>query len=307
MENYNIAVLLPCYNEEVAIKKVITDFQKYIPEATIYVYDNNSSDKTVEIAKSQGVCVRSETNQGKGHVVRRMFSDIDADIYVMCDGDDTYDASVVKTLVSELIDNNYDMVVGKRDAADGAYRPKHEWGNKMFNLAVQKLFGDKFSDIFSGYRIFSKRFVKSFPQLSSGFEIETELSVHALELNLPSSEIATKFIDRPEGSFSKLDTYKDGFKILKQIIILLKEEKPLKFFVSIGAICLLFSIMLAYPIFVNFIQTGLVPRFPTAFLCASIGTVSFISFACGLILDSVARARKEIKRLAYLRYKAPQK
>jgi glycosyltransferase involved in cell wall biosynthesis len=296
-----VAVLIPCHNEEHAIPKVIADFRTALPAALIYVYDNNSTDRTVELARFAGARVYSEPLQGKGHVVRRMFSDIDADIYVLVDGDDTYSAATVEPMIRKLIDERLDMMTGTRvtEVLD-AYRRGHRLGNTVLTGLVRRAFGSRISDMLSGYRVFNRRFVKSFPALSSGFEIETELTVHALGLAMPVGEMVTPYKERPQGSVSKLRTYSDGLRILQTIIFLVKEERPLAFFASIGAILLASALILALPIFVEFHRTHLVPRFPTAILAASMVLLSFLSLACGLILDSVARGRKEIKRMVYM-------
>lgn len=296
-----IAVLIPCYNEEVAIPKVIADFRARLPDATIYVYDNNSRDRTVEVAREAGAVVRRETLQGKGNVVRRMFADIDADIYVLVDGDDTYDAASAPGLVRKLIDEQLDMVIGARvETADAAYRQGHRLGNAVLTGIVRYIFGDRMSDMLSGYRVFSRRFVKSFPALSSGFETETEFTIHALDLAMPLGEVATPYKERPVGSTSKLRTYADGIRILRAILILVKEERPLPFFSLVAFGLLLLSLLLIAPVLMTFLATGLVPRLPTAVLATGLALLSFLSLACGLILDSVSRGRREAKRLAYL-------
>lgn len=299
--NLEIAVILPCYNEEAAIAAVVNGFQQELPQAKIYVYDNNSRDRTAQVAAAAGAIVRTETLQGKGNVVRRMFADIDADIYLMCDGDITYDAASAPALIAKLIDDNLDMVVGCRvDTEQAAYRAGHRFGNALFTGAVAYLFGNRFTDILSGYRAFSRRYVKSFPALSNGFEIETELTVHALELRMPIGEVDTPYGARLEGSQSKLSTYRDGFRILLMITKLFKNERPLFFFALIFGLLSLTSIGLSIPLLLTYIETGLVPRFPTAILAASIMLLAFLSLTCGLILDTVTHGRREIKRLAYL-------
>ncbi len=302
-----IAVLIPCYNEEVAIRDTVAGFRAALPEATIYVYDNNSKDATSERARAAGAVVRLEPLQGKGHVVRRMFADIDADVYLMTDGDTTYDPSVARQMIDRLVDGNLDMVVGKRVHKDqGAYRAGHVLGNRMLTGFLARLFGQRFTDILSGYRAFSRRFVKSFPALSSGFETETELTVHALTLNLPIAEVDGAYFARPAGSTSKLSTYRDGFRILRVMLTLFKNERPMAFF-SLAAILLaLASIGLSIPVFVTYVETGLVPRFPTAILSATIMLLAFLSLVCGLVLDTVTRGRRELKRLIYLQTPAPQ-
>jgi glycosyltransferase involved in cell wall biosynthesis len=301
-----IAVLVPCFNEEAAVGIVIADFRKALPAAEIYIYDNNSSDRTVAVARAAGAQVRSERRQGKGHVVRRMFADIDADIYVLVDGDATYDAASAPRMIAALIDEHLDMVVGFRvDQVEAAYRPGHRLGNKMLTGFLSDVFGKAFSDILSGFRVFSRRFVKSFPVLSDGFEIETELSVHALELSLPVAEIETPYYARPAGSFSKLNTWRDGFRILATILRLYRSEKPLRFFSAIGGFLALASIGLAIPIIVTYLEQGLVPRLPTAVLSMGLMIVAVLSVSSGLVLDTVTRGRREIKLLAYLAQPAP--
>ncbi len=301
-----VAVLLPCHNEESAIAETVQAFRAALPGATIYVYDNNSTDRTTEIARAAGAMVRSETHQGKGYVVRRMFADVDADVYVLADGDATYDAPSAQTMIDQLVGEKLDMVVGARvDREVAAYRPGHRAGNRLLTGFVRHIFGRSFSDMLSGYRVFSRRFVKSFPVLSGGFEIETELTIHALELELPVAELDTPYYSRPEGSVSKLNTWRDGFRILRSIFQIYRAERPLPFFsalaIALGAV----AIGLAIPIFVTFVQEGVVPRFPTAILATGLMLAAFLSFSSGLVLDTVTRGRREIKLLAYLRYGAP--
>ena len=301
-----VAVLLPCYNEEAAIEKVVAGFRAALPGALIYVYDNNSRDKTVEKAAKAGAIVRSERQQGKGHVVRRMFADVDADVYIMADGDLTYDPKAAPAMVELLRRDQLDMVVGTRqhDAKD-AYRGGHVIGNRLFTGLLARLFGRSFSDIFSGYRVFSRRFAKSFPVLSEGFEIETEMSVHALELRMPVGELATAYGARPEGSESKLSTFRDGWRILKTIVTLYRVERPVLFYGSIGALLLIAAIILSVPLVITYIDTGLVPRFPTAILVTGMTIVAVLCFFAGLILDTVTRGRREMRRLAYLAFPGP--
>jgi glycosyltransferase involved in cell wall biosynthesis len=296
-----IAVLLPCYNEERTIADVIKSFQKHLAGALIYVYDNNSTDNTIIEATKAGAIVRKELRQGKGSVVRRMFADIEADIYVMADGDLTYDASKASILIKLLIENQLDMVIGARKPlADAAFRHYHQFGNRVFNRLFRYVFQSNLKDIFSGYRVFSRRFVKTFPKSSVGFEVETDLSIHALELKLPIMEVPLEYAARPEGSTSKLRTFRDGFRILLRILILFKEVRPFLFF-SLGAAFLAsISVLLGVPIIQEYLHTGLVPRYPTAILATGIMILAFLSFFCGMILDSLARSRKEIKRLFYL-------
>jgi glycosyltransferase involved in cell wall biosynthesis len=301
-----IAVLLPCYNEEAAIGATIAGFRDALPGAAIYVYDNNSGDRTREIAAAAGAIVRTERQQGKGHVVRRMFADIDADIYVMADGDLTYDPRSAPAMVDLLLAEQFDMVVGTRKHEQKeAYRGGHVLGNKLFTGLLSGLFGRSFNDIFSGYRVFSRRFAKSFPVLSSGFEIETEMSVHALELRMPVGEVETVYGARPEGSESKLSTFSDGWRILKTIITLYRIERPVLFFGGIGALLLLAALILVIPLGITYANTGLVPRFPTAILVTGMTIVAVLCFFAGLILDTVTRGRREMRRLAYLAQPGP--
>lgn len=302
-----IAVLIPCYNEEVAIGDTVRGFAQALPEATIYVYDNNSKDKTIEVARAAGAVVRSETLQGKGNVVRRMFADIEADVYLMTDGDTTYDPKAARKMIDLLVQDNLDMVVGKRiHRAKEAYRPGHVLGNKMLTGFLARLFGQRFTDILSGYRAFSRRFAKSFPALSQGFEIETELTVHALTLNLPVAEIETDYFERPAGSASKLNTYRDGIRILRVMLTLFKNERPLAFFTLAATFLAIVAIALSIPVFITYERTGLVPRFPTAILSSTLMLVAFLSLAVGFVLDTVTRGRREVKRLSYLQISAPK-
>jgi len=302
----SIAVILPCYNEEAAIGATVAGFRAALPDARIYVFDNNSQDRTAEVARAAGAIVRTERMQGKGHVVRRMFSDVEADVYVMADGDATYDPTDAPTMIRMLIDERLDMVVGARQSeVESAYRRGHRLGNRMLTAILARLFGRTFSDILSGYRVFSRRFVKSFPVLSSGFEIETEISIHALELQMPVGEIVSRYAPRPEGSASKLSTYRDGWRILQTIMTLFRIEKPVTFFGTIGAMLALGAIILAIPLIVTYLQTGLVPRFPTAMLVIGIMILAVLNWFCGLILATVVRGRREVRRLAYLSFAAP--
>jgi glycosyltransferase involved in cell wall biosynthesis len=296
-----IAVLVPCFNEEAAVARVVGDFRKALPSADIFVYDNNSSDRTMAVAQEAGAIVRSERRQGKGHVVRRMFADVDADIYVLVDGDATYDAASAPRMIETLLSERLDMVVGLRvDQAVAAWRPGHRTGNRLLTGFISSVFGQAFKDILSGYRIFSRRFVKSFPVLSDGFEIETELTVHALELALPVAEIDTPYYARPEGSVSKLNTYRDGLRILGTILRLYRSEKPLRFFTAIGVFLIGVSIGLAIPILITYLELGLVPRLPTAVLAMGLMILAMLSISSGLVLDTVTRGRREMKLLAYL-------
>jgi glycosyltransferase involved in cell wall biosynthesis len=301
-----IAVLIPCYNEEQAIAQVVHDFRAVLPQATIYVYDNNSKDKTMDVARAAGAVVRIEPLQGKGNVVRRMFSDIEADIYVLTDGDATYDAASAPLMIQTLLDGPLDMVNGARvTEIKAAYRPGHRLGNVMLTGMVSLIFGDRFKDMLSGYRIFSRRFVKSFPALTAGFETETELTVHALELHMPIAEVKTPYRDRPVGSVSKLSTFKDGFRILLTIIVLIKEERPLQFFSLLALFLSILSVILVVPVVDVYLQTGLVPRLPTAILAMGLLFLGFFSLTAGMILDTVTRGRREMKRMRYLNVAAP--
>ena len=301
-----IAVLLPCYNEEAAIAQTIAGFRAALPDAVIYVYDNNSRDRTAEVARGTDAIVRLEKIQGKGAVVRRMFADVDADIYVMADGDATYDATAAPALIARMLDEQLDMVVGSRVTQEtAAYRRGHQLGNKAMTGLLASLFGRSFTDIFSGYRVFSRRFVKSFPVLSAGFEIETEISVHALELKMPVGEIETPYFARPEGSESKLSTYSDGFRILRTIAKLYRIERPMLFFGLIAALFAGLAVILAVPLVITYMQTHLVPRFPTAILVTGLTILAALNVFAGLILDTVVRGRQEVRRLAYLAHSAP--
>lgn len=304
-----VAVLIPCYNEEVAIPRVVAAFRDALPDATIYVYDNNSKDGTVAAARAAGAVVRNESLQGKGHVVRRMFADIEADAYVLVDGDDTYDAAAAPEMLRLLLADRLDMVTGVRRTpeavAAAAYRPGHQLGNAVLTGMVRWVFGDRISDMLSGYRVFSRRFVKSFPALAAGFETETEFTVHALELRMPVGELRTRYRERPPGSQSKLNTWRDGFRILRAIGLLVRRERPLPFFALVALALALLGIGLSVPVFQTYLATGLVPRLPTAVLSTGLVLLSFLSLACGLILDTVTRGRLEAKRIAYLAIPAP--
>ncbi len=301
-----IAVLLPCFNEEAAIAQTVAGFRAALPTATVYVYDNNSRDRTVERALAAGAVVRTERAQGKGHVVRRMFADIDADLYIMADGDLTYDPTAAPAMVDLALTEQLDMVVGTRQHQDSdAYRGGHVLGNRVFTGLLSRLFGRSFTDVFSGYRVFSRRFVKSFPVLSEGFEIETEMSVHALELKMPVGELTTAYGARPEGSASKLSTYRDGWRILKVMLNLFRTERPVLFFGGVGALLLLLALILSVPLVLTYIDTGLVPRFPTAILITGLVIIAVLCVFAGLILDTVTRGRREVRRLAYLSQPAP--
>lgn len=302
-----IAVTLPCYNEASTIASVIASFQKALPDADIYVFDNNSTDGTADIARRAGAIVRTETRQGKGHVVRRIFADVEADIYVMADGDGTYDASLAPVLVELMKKNHVDMVVGTRaDVTRDAGRGGHAFGNRVFNMLFNTMFGRQFTDIFSGYRVFSRRFVKSFPAVSGGFEIETEMSVHSCQIGIPTMERPTPYGVRPEDSTSKLKTFRDGFRILGMFFVLAKETRPAAFFGAIGVLMTILALCLSAPLLVTYLETGLVPRFPTAILSMGLVIIATVSAVCGLILDSLARARVEAKRSVFLSYPAPE-
>lgn len=301
-----VAVLVPCYNEQAAIAQVVEQFRAALPDAVIYVYDNNSKDGTADVARAAGAIVGVETRQGKGHVVCRMFADIEADIYVLVDGDATYDARSAPKMIEKLVGENLDMVVGSRvDQEQDAYRLGHRAGNRLLSWFVAEVFGSTFSDILSGYRIFSRRFVKSFPALSSGFEIETELTIHALELGMPMGQVKTPYYARPEGSTSKLNTWRDGLRILWTIVQLYRVERPLRFFGVISLMLATLSIVLAVPLVVTFLEQGVVPRLPTAILSTALMLLASLALTSGLVLDTVTRGRRELKRLAYLSHRAP--
>lgn len=302
-----IAVLVPTFNEAVTIGKVLADFRAALPGATLYVYDNHSTDETAAIARASGATVRSEQRPGKGNVVRRMFQDVEADVYVMVDGDDTYDASLAPKLVDALLADELDMVVGRRLATDGqTFRPGHRFGNRVLTGLVARLFGAPIADLLSGYRVFSRRFVKSFPSSSREFEIETELTVHALQMRMAIAEIDTRYKKRPPGSTSKLRTLRDGFRILTTILNLVRNERPLLFFGIAAGLCLLVAVALGLPVLVEYLDTGLVRRFPTAILCFALGIVSVVCVATGLILDLVAHVRRETRRLVFLQHPPPR-
>jgi len=306
-DGLEIAVLVPCFNEAAAIDKVVRDFRASLPRATVYVYDNNSTDNTAEVAAAAGAEVRRETRRGKGNVVRRMFQDVEADIYVMVDGDDTYDAAVAAQMIDRLVEDNLDMLVGRRvETHQAAYRMGHRLGNRVLTGLVGWLFGSPIDDMLSGYRVFSRRFVKSFPTSSREFEIETELTVHALQMKMAIAEVDTNYKERPPGSVSKLRTFRDGWRILITIVNLMRNERPLLFFSLIGMLCLSVSIALGIPIVLTWLDTHKVPRFPTAILCSALVVIAALCFSTGLILDLVAHVRREAKRLAYLQYPGPR-
>lgn len=298
---FSIAILIPCYNEELAVGNVVTGFRHSLPGSTVYVYDNNSSDRTRLVAMIAGAVVRDENLQGKGHVVRRMFADIEADIYVLVDGDDTYDPAAAPIMVRDLVERQLDMVTATRlPMHQEAYRPGHRFGNRVLSYLVHRIFGNRVSDVLSGYRVFSRRFVKSFPALAAGFETETEFTIHALELKMPISELATQYRGRRAGSRSKLHTMADGARILHTIMILVKQERPLQSFGLTGAILLVASLGFGLPVVIEFLHSGSVPRLPTALLATGLVLAASLSFVCGLVLEQVARGRKELKRMAYL-------
>jgi len=301
MNDPDIALIIPCYNEAAAIGTVIDSFRAARPGITIYVYDNASTDSTQQVALDHGAVVRSETRRGKGNVVRRMFADVEADIYVLVDGDDTYDAGSLNTMIDLLTDNHLDMVTGRRiEQHQSAYRFGHRFGNRLLAGITRRLFGRQSFDLLSGYRVMSRRFVKSFPVISSGFEIETELTIHALSLSIPADEVETPYKERPEDSESKLNTYRDGMRILSSILLFTKEERPFFFFSTLALVLAMLSLALGIPVTLEFFETGLVERFPTAILAASIMLLAALSLTTGMTLDSVARGRREQKRLAYL-------
>jgi hypothetical protein len=296
-----IAVLIPCCHEEATIAKVVGDFQASLPQATVYVYDNNSRDRTATLARAAGAVVRTEPLQGKGHVVRRMFADINADVFVLVDGDDTYDATVAPAMLELLLTQQLDMVNAARVSADeAAYRRGHRLGNRVLSAMVHGVFGGRISDVLSGYRVFSRRFVKSFPALSGGFETETEFTVHALELQMPVGEMPVAYRERPHGSVSKLRTWSDGLRILATILMLVKEARPLQFFAATGSVLLLTALAIGVPVIIQFLHSGLVPRLPSAVLATGLTLLASLTLVCGMVLDSVERGRKEMKRLAYL-------
>ena len=297
----SIAVLIPCLNEEAAIHRVVSDFRQSLPDATVYVFDNGSTDRTVDVARNAGACVVQEPLRGKGNVVRRMFADVEADIYILVDGDATYDASCAPLLVEKLVHDRLDMInVARVTDIEAAYRPGHRFGNALLTGIVGRIFGRRVQDMLSGYRVFSRRFVKSFPALASGFEIETEMTVHALELRMPMAELQAPYKDRPAGSTSKLSTYRDGWRILRTIVNLAREERPLAFYSVLGGLMFASAVAIAVPLFITYVETGLVPRFPTAILSTGLSLLGAMAIASGLILDTVTRGRRELKRLHYL-------
>ena len=302
-----VAVLIPCFNEEMAIAKVVADFQAALPHATVYVYDNNSTDRTMLEARAAGAVVRQEGLQGKGHVVRRMFADVDADVFILVDGDDTYDAAAAPGMLRLLLDRQLDMVSAARvPTGTDAYRVGHRMGNAALTGMVRLVFGNGISDMLSGYRVFSRRFVKSFPALAARFETETEFTVHALALNMPVREVRTAYRGRPAGSRSKLNTIADGLRILRVILTLIEQERPLTSFGCVTLLLLAAGFGLGLPVVTEYLQTGLVPRLPSAVLATGLVLLGFLSLGCGLVLDVVSRGRKEMKRLAYLAIPPPR-
>ncbi|GLQ89562.1 glycosyltransferase family 2 protein [Dyella flagellata] len=301
-----IAVLVPCFNEAVSITRVVAEFKAALPTATIHVYDNNSTDNTIELAKSAGAIVRKQELQGKGHVVRRMFADIEADAYVLVDGDATYDPSAAPIMVQKLLEESLDMVVGTRVSTElEAYRRGHRFGNWLLTSLTGYIFGRTFTDMLSGYRVLSRRFVKSYPARAGGFEVETELTVHALEQHMPVAEHPTQYASRMDGSHSKLSTWRDGWRILATILKLTKNGKPLLFFGIAATLSMLIAVLLALPLLITYLHTGLVPRFPTAVLCSGLMVLAAIFLVCGLVLDTVTLGRRELKHLVYLAYQSP--
>ncbi len=305
-DDHRVAVVIPCYNEAATIGGVVSDFRAALPQAQIWVFDNNSTDDTAALACDAGARVVPVGLQGKGNVVRRMFADVEADVYVMVDGDGTYDPDSAPALVRAVLADGADMVVATRKEVDsGAYRRGHVWGNRALTGFLVRLFGRPCRDILSGYRAFSRRFAKSFPVLSSGFEIETELTVHALELRMPMVELETSYFQRPAGSHSKLSTWRDGFLILYSMLRLFAHERPLLFYGGLGALLAVVSVLLGIPVVMEYLRTGLVPRFPTAILATGLMILAALSFVTGLILGTVTRGRRELRMLAYLAQRGP--
>lgn len=302
-----IAAIVPCYNEEAAIAKVVEDLRQAVPSMAIYVYDNRSTDRTAEVAEAAGAIVRRENRKGKGNVVRRAFADIDADVYVMIDGDDTYDTRDLPAMIKLLLSGPYDHVLGCRqdDADESKYRPGHAAGNKMFNNLVSKVFGEKVTDMLSGYRVFSRRFVKSFPATSREFEIETELTVHNMSLRVPNAEYPCGFRDRAEGTESKLNTFSDGYKILRLIVQLVRHERPVFFYGIWSSLFLLLGLIVGIPVIVQFTETGLVPKLPSALLATGLVLIALVMWMLGQILEGMRKNRSEVSRLLYLGYQAP--
>jgi hypothetical protein len=301
LDSLRIVAIVPCHNEESAIEQVVTDLKVAIPHMAVFVYDNASTDNTAGVAEAAGAAVRFEPLRGKGNVIRRAMADLDADVFLMIDGDDTYDASAAPEMIRLLLDGPYDQVTGVRTASQrGAYRAGHLLGNRMFNKVVSVIFGRPVTDMLSGYRVFSRRFVKSFPAVSRAFEIETELTVHAINTRVPQAEVAVRFKDRAEGSASKLRTYQDGFKILRMISRLLHHERPLALYSTIAGLIVATAVGISIPVIGEYIETGLVGRFPTAILSASLVVVAFIVLVVGILLDGLRKVRQETTRIAYM-------
>lgn len=305
--NPRIAAIVPCYNEEAAIAKVVTDLHTAVPSMDIYAYDNNSTDRTAEVAGAAGAIVLHEYHKGKGNVVRRAFADIDADIYVMIDGDDTYETNDLPAMIDLLLSGPFDHVLGCRqdDKKDSSYRPGHATGNKVFNKLVSNIFGEKVTDMFSGYRVFSRRFVKSFPATSREFEIETELTVHNMSLRVPNAEYPCGFRTRAEGTESKLNTFSDGLKILNLIVRLIRHERPVFFYGIWATVSMVLGLVVGIPVIVQFSQTHLVPKLPSALLATGLVLIALVMWMLGQIMDGMRRNRSEVARLLYLGYKAP--
>ena len=301
-----VAVLVPCYNEAATIAQVVGDFTRALPGAAVWVFDNNSTDETAAIAAAAGGLVRHTPLRGKGNVVRRMFGDVEADVYLLVDGDDTYDATAAPMMVHRLLAEGLDMVSAARvSSSAGAYRTGHRFGNKALSGVVRMVFGRQFEDMLTGYRAFSRRFVKSFPAHSRGFEIETELTVHTLQMRLPAIEVEAPYGERPDGSESKLSTFRDGWRILRMISLMVREERPLQFFGIASLACVVAAGLMTAPLMLDYLRTGLVPRQPTLIVGVGLAVVALLSLVCGLILDTVARARLEQRRLAYLAFPGP--
>jgi glycosyltransferase involved in cell wall biosynthesis len=307
LQRIQLAVLIPCHNEAATISKVVTDFRRALPGARIVVYDNNSTDSTATHARQAGAAVFHETAQGKGNVVRRMFRDVDADFYILVDGDDTYDAGIAPQMITEAAENKIDFVNCVRTGTESqSYRFGHRFGNKLLTGIVQGIFGAGIPDMLSGYKVLSRRFVKSFPVLSNGFDFETEMAVHALELSLPVMHVSGIYRGRPQNSVSKLNTCRDGLRILWFILVLIKHERPLPLFGAIAGLLVFCSLFLGIPVILSYLSTGLVPRLPTAVLATGLAILAALSGTTGLILDTVTRGRREARLLAYLRYPATE-
>ena len=304
-DSYRIAAIVPCHNEAGAVEKVVRDLKRHVPGIAVYVYDNCSTDETADVAREAGAIVRHEHLKGKGNVVRRAFADIDADVYLMIDGDDTYDVSAAPDMIRTLVEGHYDHVLGMRQQlVENAYRPGHEWGNRLLNSVVGSVFGTNVGDMLSGYRVFSRRFVKSFPAVSREFEIETELTVHTLSLRVPTVSLPVGFGERAAGTASKLRTYRDGTKILGLITSLARHERPLAFYGVIAALCMTLALALSLPVLATYLDTGLVPRLPTLVTAIGLAGLSFLATTAGLILDGMRKTRHELSRLSYLQHRA---